>query len=100
MKWKPITRESLDELITGELAEATAENRERFAHIAITPSKWQLSPWGDHFASSRRALPILLSGLRGGLERAVGFRRLAGNRDRPIADGTTGPTKRQLLGHS
>ena len=47
MDWEPISRESLDELIAEELAEATAEDRELFARTAIAPSKWQLSPWGD-----------------------------------------------------
>jgi len=47
MDWQPISRELLDELIAKELAEATAEDRELFARTAITPTKWQLSPWGD-----------------------------------------------------
>ena len=47
MDWEPITKASLDELIAEELADATAEDRELFARTAMTPSKWQLSPWGD-----------------------------------------------------
>lgn len=47
MDWEPISRESLDELIAKELAEAAADDRELFACTAIAPAKWQLSPWGD-----------------------------------------------------
>jgi hypothetical protein len=47
MDWKPITRESLDELIAKELVEATAEDRALFVRTAVAPVKWQLSPWGD-----------------------------------------------------
>ena len=47
MDWAPIKRETLDELIAEQLAEATAEERALFARTAVTPAKWQLSPWGD-----------------------------------------------------
>lgn len=45
--WEPIDRESLQRLITQDLADATAEARDLFARVAIKPTKWQLSPWGD-----------------------------------------------------
>src|SRR4051812_29968801 len=47
MDWEPISKESLDELVAEGLAEATAEERVVFARAAVTPTKWQLSPWGD-----------------------------------------------------
>jgi len=47
MDWQPISREALDELIAEELAEATPEERMLFVRAAVTPTKWQLSPWGD-----------------------------------------------------
>jgi hypothetical protein len=47
MNWEPISRESLNELIAEELAEATAKDRALFALATIAPEKWQLSPWGD-----------------------------------------------------
>jgi len=47
MDWKAIDREALEELIAEELAAATDEERALFARTAVTPSKWQLSPWGD-----------------------------------------------------
>src|SRR4051812_8954905 len=43
--WEPISRASLDELIVDELAQATPEARALFAGAAVTPEKWQLSPW-------------------------------------------------------
>ncbi len=47
MHWEPISRESLEEIIANGLTDATLEERELFAHAAVTPTKWQLSPWGD-----------------------------------------------------
>jgi len=47
MDWEPISRESLEELIAEEVADATPEDRALFAHAAVAPAKWQLSPWGD-----------------------------------------------------
>jgi hypothetical protein len=47
MDWEPISQESLEELIADELADATPEDRELFERTAVTPTKWQLSPWGD-----------------------------------------------------
>jgi len=47
MDWKPIGRESLDQLITAELAEASPEEQALFARASVTPTKWQLSHWGD-----------------------------------------------------
>lgn len=47
MDWEPISRESLDELVAEELADATAEDRALFARAVVTPTKWHLSPWGD-----------------------------------------------------
>src|SRR5262245_49419194 len=47
MDWEPISREALDELIDRDLGAATAEDRAFFASVAVPPSKWQLSPWGD-----------------------------------------------------
>ena len=45
--WKPISRASLDELIDKGLAAATPDERTLFARTKVTPTKWQLSPWGD-----------------------------------------------------
>jgi hypothetical protein len=47
MVWQAISRESLDDMIEQGLSEATAEERALFARTAVTPTKWQLSPWGD-----------------------------------------------------
>lgn len=47
MDWEPISRESLEKLVTEGLAQATPVVRDLFARAAVTPSKWQLSPWGD-----------------------------------------------------
>jgi hypothetical protein len=45
--WEPIDRASLDELIEEGVAAATSEQRALFARTRVTPTKWQLSPWGD-----------------------------------------------------
>ena len=47
MKWKPISKESLQELIANGLQDASPEDREFFSRAAVIPTKWQLSPWGD-----------------------------------------------------
>jgi hypothetical protein len=47
MDWKPISRAALDELVAKELLASTPEDRALFARAAVTPTKWQLSPWGD-----------------------------------------------------
>ena len=47
MTWEPISGEALLELIAKDLAEATAEERSLFSGAALSPAKWQLSPWGD-----------------------------------------------------
>lgn len=47
MDWQPISRDALERLIAEELAEATPEQRSLFARTAVTPTEWQLSPWGD-----------------------------------------------------
>lgn len=47
MDWEPISRESLEELIAEQVADATREDRALFARAAVAPAKWQLSPWGD-----------------------------------------------------
>ena len=47
MNFKLMSREELDELIDRDLAAATAEDRALFARVAVPPTKWQLSPWGD-----------------------------------------------------
>lgn len=47
MDWEAISRESLDELVVEGLAKATADERAVFSRAAVTPTKWQLSPWGD-----------------------------------------------------
>lgn len=47
MGWEPISRESLEKLVSEGLAEATPVVRDLFARAAVTPTKWQLSPWGD-----------------------------------------------------
>ncbi len=47
MEWQPISRESLSELIVEQLADATPQQRALFDRTAMTPAKWQLSPWGD-----------------------------------------------------
>jgi hypothetical protein len=47
MDWDAIDREALDALVAEGLAEAAPEERELFSRAAVTPTKWQLSPWGD-----------------------------------------------------
>ena len=47
MDWEPISQDSLDKLIADQMTQATAEESALFARGAVTPVKWQLSPWGD-----------------------------------------------------
>lgn len=47
MSWKPISRDSLDAIIAADLANATPAQRAVFDAAAVSPLKWQLSPWGD-----------------------------------------------------
>ena len=47
MNWGPISREDLDELVANQLGAATPDERALFARMAVPPTKWRLSPWGD-----------------------------------------------------
>ena len=47
MNWKAITRSELDGLVARDLAACSAEQREFFAKVAVEPTKWKQSPWGD-----------------------------------------------------
>ena len=47
MDWDTVDREAIDELVAEGLAKATPDERAVFSRAAVTPEKWQLSPWGD-----------------------------------------------------
>jgi len=44
---EPLSRTELDELIARDLSQCSPEQAALFSGIAIVPTKWQLSPWGD-----------------------------------------------------
>ena len=45
--WKPIQLEDLDRIVECDLADCSDDERSYFASVAITPERWQQSPWGD-----------------------------------------------------
>jgi hypothetical protein len=45
--WEPITKAELAAVIARDLAAASEEQRADYARTAITPEKWQQSPWGE-----------------------------------------------------
>ncbi|HVV48879.1 MAG TPA: hypothetical protein VHO06_04410 [Polyangia bacterium] len=47
MNWDSIGLKEIEHIIAEELANATPEEKALFSRIAIPPTKWQLSPWGD-----------------------------------------------------
>ena len=47
MSWHPVGLADLVSLISRDLRECSAEQREFFARTRITPAKWLLPHWGD-----------------------------------------------------
>jgi len=47
MTWHAITLTDLQSLLSRDLADCTAEQREFFVQANFAPAKWRLSPWGD-----------------------------------------------------
>lgn len=47
MKWEPIGRADLEEIIARDLTKATDDERALFERVAVPLTKWALPPWGD-----------------------------------------------------
>jgi hypothetical protein len=47
MNWEPISLESLNGIVTNDLADATPKERKLFARTVVRRTKWQSSAWGD-----------------------------------------------------
>lgn len=47
MKWKPLTRNEIDNLLAEGLERADDAVRAAWEQIRIEPQKWRCSPWGD-----------------------------------------------------
>jgi hypothetical protein len=47
MSWEPISLSELQSMLSRELDDCSDGQREFFARVRITPTKWRLSPWGD-----------------------------------------------------
>jgi hypothetical protein len=47
MKWEPISEADLKALVARDLARASSEQEQFFGKVAVPPTKWVLSPWGD-----------------------------------------------------
>ena len=47
MGWTPVSRTELEELIAADLADCSEEERAYFNAVAVEPSKWRQSPYGD-----------------------------------------------------
>jgi hypothetical protein len=47
VRWTPITRSELDDLLIDQLADCPSELRAAFVQSAIAPQKWSQFPYGD-----------------------------------------------------
>jgi len=47
MAWTPLTREELQSLLERELADCSEEQRAYLKTVALEPTKWSQSPYGD-----------------------------------------------------
>ena len=45
--WTPVSRAELNDLIAADLRDASDEERAYFNSVAVEPSKWRQSPYGD-----------------------------------------------------
>jgi hypothetical protein len=47
MDEETISLKEIEQIIADDLADASPDERALFARAAVTPTKWELSPWGD-----------------------------------------------------